>query len=91
MAFITYLLKQVHTLPNSNLSIQEKEDLKELVNRDNLVISKAEKGGATIIQDIVSYIQEETRQLENTNFFPKLNNKFYLTLYTKINTLRDKI
>ena len=44
------------TLSKSNFSIQEK-----LANRDNLIISKADKCGVTAIQDTDSYVQEATR------------------------------
>ena len=50
------LLAKIVTLSKSNLSIKEKEALKELANRDDLIISKADKGGATVMQDIDSYI-----------------------------------
>ena len=65
------LLNKKTTLPKSNLSIQEKEALKELSNRDHLIFSKADKVGATVIQDIDSYIIEATWQLEDSNFYNK--------------------
>ena len=37
----------------------------------DLIISNAHKRGATVIQDIDSYIQQATRQLEHTNFYKK--------------------
>ena len=40
---IKNLLSKKTTLPKSNLSIQEKEALKKLASRDNLIISKADK------------------------------------------------
>ena len=55
---IENLFSKITTLPKSNLSIQETEALKELANRDDLFISKADKGGAIVIQTIDSYIQE---------------------------------
>ena len=36
------------------------------------MISTANKSGATVIQDIDSYIQEATRQLKDTYFYKKL-------------------
>ena len=63
---IENLLTKRTTFPKSNLSIQENEALKEVSNRDNLIIKNADKGGATVIQDIDSYIQEAT------NFYKKI-------------------
>ena len=54
--YIENLLTIKTTLPKSNVSIQGK-----LANRDNLIISKADKCGATTIQDTDSYVQEATR------------------------------
>ena len=65
------LLNKKTALLKLNLSIQEKEALKELANRDHLIFSKADKVGATVIQDIDSYITEVTWQLEDSNFYNK--------------------
>ena len=54
------LLNKKTALLKSNISIQEKEALKELANRDHLIFSKADKVRATVIQDIDSYITEVT-------------------------------
>lgn len=65
------LLNKKTALLKSNISIQEKEALKELANRDHLIFSKADKVRATVIQDIDSYITEVTWQLEDSNFYNK--------------------
>ena len=49
---IENLLTKKTTLLKSSLSSQENEALKELANRDNLIISKTNKDGATVAQDI---------------------------------------
>ena len=68
------LLTKETTPPKSHLIIQEKEALKELVNREDLSFNKAGKGGATVEQDIDNYrhvcsYPGSTRQLEGTNFY----------------------
>ena len=49
---IENLLTKKTTLLKSSLSSQENEALKELANGDNLIISKTNKDGATVGQDI---------------------------------------
>ena len=49
---IENLLTKKTTLLKSSLSSQENEALKELANGDNLIISKTNKDGATVVQDI---------------------------------------
>ena len=49
---IENLLTKKTTLLKSSLSSQENEALKELVNGDNLIISKTNKDRATVVQDI---------------------------------------
>ena len=41
-----------------NLSQKEKETLEILRNRTDIVITRADKGGAVVIMDIETYIQE---------------------------------
>ena len=70
--------------PKSHLSVQEKEAVKEFASRNDLIITKADKGGATVIQDINSYIQEVTRQRGNSNFYRKSSMNLTLGHNTKI-------
>ena len=56
-----------------NLSKGERESMKELATRDDIIISKADKGGAVVIQDIDDYIQEANRQLGNNEFYRQVN------------------
>ena len=84
---IKNLLTRKTTLVKSNLSFQKKEALKKLANRDYLIFSKADKGGATVIQDVNNYIKVATRQLEYINFYEKLTINPTLKSNIKINTV----
>ena len=43
-----------------------------LKNRDDIVITKADKGGAVVINGVTEYIKEANRQLSDKNFYKKL-------------------
>ena len=45
-------------------------DLKE---RRDIVITKADKGGAVVISNVDEYIQEANRQLSNQRFYKKVD------------------
>ena len=59
--------------PKPNLSPGEIEAMKDLSTRDDIIISKADKGGAVVIQDLDDYLAEANRQLENTEFYKKVD------------------
>ena len=61
--------------PNStrNLSTMELKALESLQERSDIIITKADKGGATVIIDVKDYIIEANRQLNDTNFYQKLD------------------
>ena len=44
-----------------------------LKNRDDIIITKADKGGAVVILDVKDYLAEANRQLENTEFYKKID------------------
>ena len=46
--------------------------LQELQQRDDIILTKADKGGALVIMDVESYIQEAERQLSNETSYGKL-------------------
>ena len=56
-----------------NLTKGEKEALEALSDRDDIIISKADKGGGIVIQDIDDYVAEADRQLSNIEFYEKLD------------------
>lgn len=55
-----------------NLSKAEQEALENLKKREEIVITKADKGGAVVVQDVAEYVKEANRQLADTNFYKKL-------------------
>ena len=52
--------------PYNNLTKSERTSMKELNERDDIIIIKADKGGAVVIVDVKDYIKEAERQLNNT-------------------------
>ena len=45
--------------------------MKELSEREDIIITKADKGGAVVIVDVKDYIKEAERQLNNTEKYRK--------------------
>ena len=56
----------------NNLSKGEIEALNELQLREDLIFTKADKGGALVIMDVQDYIQEAERQLSDKKTYKKL-------------------
>ena len=50
----------------NNLTKGERKALKELADRNDIIITKADKGGAVVIIDIDDYIKEAEHQLSKT-------------------------
>ena len=61
-------------VPKSNLIKNETDALQQLSQRDDNIITKADKGGAVVIIDVDDYIREANRQLNNTDFYKKIPN-----------------
>jgi hypothetical protein len=62
------------TLPRipDNLSRGERTALVNLRKRQDIIIKPADKGSATVVMDKSAYIQEAHRQLNNANYYKKL-------------------
>ena len=56
-----------------NLTKSEREALNNLKNRTDIVIKPADKGGALVIMNSKDYLKESLRQLNDTNYYQKLN------------------
>lgn len=57
----------------SNLTTKEQIALDSLRTRSDILICKADKGGATVIMDVDNYIVEANRQLSDEKFYRKLH------------------
>ena len=57
-------------IPNSNLTKNETDILQQLSQRDDIIITKVDKGGAR--KEL--HIREVNRQLNNTGFYKKISN-----------------
>ena len=55
--------------PIKNLSKEELEALDHLKTMDDLVITKADKGGAAVLQNVTNYVKEAKRQLSDESFY----------------------
>ena len=58
---------KVKKLSRDNLTKSEREALLNLQKRNDIIITKADKGGTVAILDIKDYIDEANRQLNDTN------------------------
>ena len=60
-------------LPKNNLTDTDKSAIEYFSKRNDLVITKADKGGATVILDVKDYISKANEQLQDNSFYQKLN------------------
>ena len=61
-----------------NISIEERASLSNLKSNENIVIKQADKGGATVILDRTSYVNEAYRQLSNTKYYKQLPEPIFM-------------
>ena len=59
--------------PYNNITKNERKSMKGLSEREDITITKADKGGAVVIADVKGYIKEAERQLNNTKNYRKLH------------------
>ena len=53
----------------NNLTKGERKALKELADRNDIIITKADKGGAVVIINVEDYVKETEHQLNNKNAY----------------------
>ena len=58
--------------PYNNLTKNERTSMKELCEREDVVIKKTDKGGAVVIVDVKDHIKEAEQQPNNTENYRKL-------------------
>ena len=59
---------------SNNLKKAELEALGNIKAMDDVIITKADKGGAIVVQDVEKYIKEAERQLSDRTFYKKVTN-----------------
>ena len=64
-------------LPKNNLTDNDKNAIEYFAKRKDLVITKADKGGATVIPDVKDYIAKATEQLQGNSFLSKTKCRSY--------------
>lgn len=75
--FIEAITNDIEKLPDTNvkrkynLTKAERQALEELKERNDIIITNADKGGAVVIQDTKDYVEEANRQLNDTNFYKR--------------------
>jgi len=70
-----------------NLTRGEKDSLKNLKNNKDILIKPADKGGATVIVNKSNYIIEAERQLNNMNYYRKLDKPIFTDNIPRIKTV----
>ena len=70
--FITELCKKPFIFKH-NITEGEKIALNNLKSRDDIVIQRADKGGKTVIMEKTDYVTECEKQLNNTEFYRKVD------------------
>uniref|UniRef100_A0A8C6WYX0 Reverse transcriptase domain-containing protein n=1 Tax=Neogobius melanostomus TaxID=47308 RepID=A0A8C6WYX0_9GOBI len=89
---VSHLLnnKRKYTV-SENLTKEQRLEL-NLIQKDNsIVIKSADKGGAIVILDRSTYVNEVQRQLCNTNFYRKLDHNPTSTFKSKIKNKLDSL
>ena len=74
--------------PYNNLTKTERTSMKQISERGDIIITKADKGGAVVIVDVKDYIKEAERQLHNTENYRKLQED---PTATNMKLVNDKI
>ncbi|KAJ8041279.1 hypothetical protein HOLleu_12053 [Holothuria leucospilota] len=83
-------LNEVNHLSGSkidNLSSQERQALRELRSKENIVIKPADKGGAIVLQNLEDYISEAHRQLADNSFYSPQSSDQTLEVMKKLRSL----
>ena len=76
---------------HSNLKRCEIEALKLLKSNDQIIIKKADKGSAVVIQNRSDYIKEGLRQLNDTNFYHEQSTDLTMIHKEKVESLVNRM
>lgn len=75
----------------NNLSEAEFTSLDKLKKNSDITIKPADKGGALVIMDTSNYLKEAYNQLDDLNYYRKMDNPIYLTNKTSITNILDQM
>ena len=64
--------------------------MEDLSIRDDIIITKTDKGGAVVILDVDGYINEANRQLNNKEFYKEVPNDPTELNRKKVNALKER-
>ncbi|XP_068759726.1 uncharacterized protein [Montipora capricornis] len=84
-------IQQGHRFIRDNLNRRERAALKRLSNNRDIVIKLADKGGATVILNTNDYISEAIRQLNNEEYYKKVEKDLTSAHEQLINQCIDKL
>ena len=73
---------------NKETTKSERTNMKELSERVNIIIAKADKGGAVVIVHVKDFIKQAERQLNDTKNYRKLQEN---AIATNIKLVNDTI
>jgi reverse gyrase len=63
----------VHVPKTDNLTQAERSALRDIQEKDDIIIKPADKGSAVVVMDKTTYLQEAERQLSDCQFYEKLD------------------
>jgi hypothetical protein len=69
-----------------NLTQAERSALRDIQERDDIIIKPAEKGSAVVVMDKTTYLQKAERQLSDCRFYEKLDSDPLVNFRQKIET-----
>ena len=64
--------------------------MEDLSIRDDIIITKTDKGGAVVILDVDGYINEANRQLNNKEFYKEVPNDPTELNRKKVNAIKER-
>ena len=82
---------RINKADKNNLTYPERKALDNLRNNESIIIKPADKGGATVIMNKLSYLNEAYRQLNNGAYYRRLDRPIYTDNIAKINNTLDSM
>ena len=84
-------LRKDYTRPHDNFTPGERQALRQLKAREDIVIKAADKGAAVVIMNLCDYITETYRQLNDTRYYQSLPRSTTMVNHDIITKLLDKM